>query len=289
MKLRIGFLGSRKFELQVPAEDHSGETSFFAVGEDSRPSIANARMFGPDVTFVFDPFSFRGSELDSVPGIKVGMVSKQPTPGELNEVVRRQRAGLGAFNWFTWFEEPSPQIGDLPLLAVVGAVVDTHRLPNPPALERLEVAVPTWARPPDISLPAELLPADTDSPKLGELLSRYGILLYYSKEPLRLSDPALVLALGHGQLVISNQAFPMQCGLEEEDEYLVRPVNEWPELIKKEQEGLGYFRAIRVRAWQKVRELFDASVVFRRLASDANLLNAPRGTSPTRPDRDDQR
>ncbi len=283
MTLRIAFLGSRKFELQVPAEDHSGGASFFAVAEDSRPSIANARMFGPDVTFVFDPFSFPRSELDSVPGIKVGIVSEQPTPGELNETVRRHRAGRGAFDWFTWFEEPPPQIADLPFLAVIGAVVDTRRLPNPPALERLEVAVPTWAQPPDVSISAELLPGHSDPFKLREVLSRHGILLYYSKEPLRLSDPALVLALGHGQLVISNQAFPVQCGLEEEDEYLVRPVKEWPKLINKEQEGLGYFRAVRVRAWQKVRELFDASRVFRRLASDATMLNAPRRTSPTRP------
>jgi hypothetical protein len=69
--------------------------------------------------------------------------------------------------------------------------------------------------------------------------------------------------------------------LEEEDEYLVRPVKEWPNLINKEQEGLGYFRAVRVRAWQKVRELFDASRVFRRLASDAVLLKDIRRTSPT--------
>ncbi len=276
MKHRIAFLGSRKFELQVPAEDQSGETSFFAVAADWRPSVANARRFGPDVTFVFDPFSIRGSELDSVPGIKVGIVNKQPSPGELNEAIRRHRAGLGPFDWFTWFEEPSTQISDLPILAVVGAVVDARRLPNPPALERLEVAMPVWARPPNVALSAELLPGETDSLKLCDLLSRHGILLYYSKELLRLSDPALVLALGHGQLVISNQAFPIQCGLEEEDEYLVRPLNEWPKLISKEQEGLGYFRAIRVRAWQKVRELFDASVVFRRLANDASLLNAPR-------------
>jgi hypothetical protein len=277
MKLRIAFLGSRKFELQVPAEDDSGETSFFAVAEDSRPSIADAHRFGPDVTFVFDPFSFHGSELDSVPGIKIGVVNKQPSPGELNEAVRRHRAGLRVFDWFTWFKEPPSQASDLPFLAVVGAVVDTRRLPDPPALERVEVAVPTWARPPDESISAEFLPANTDPLQLREVLSRHGILLYYSKEPLELSDPALVLALGHGQLVISNQAFPAQCGLEEEDEYLVRPVKEWPELISKEREGVGYFRAVRVRAWQKVRELFDASRVFRRLATDARLLVARRG------------
>jgi len=281
MSLRVAFVARRRFEFQVPQRTTWADSAWFPVADDWGVAISSASKFKPDVTFVFEPLSRGGLLTDEIPGVKVGIVTEQPSQAELAEAVRRHRSGAGTPYWFTWFEDPSPEANDLPFLAVLAAFVDTCRLPHPPRLEQAEVAVPTWARPPDMQIPAEVLPDHRDPLRTQDALSRHGILLHYAKEPVRLSD-AVILALGHGQLVISNRAFPVEYGLEEEDEYLVRPPNEWPKIIEKEQEGLGYFRAVRVRAWQKTRELFDASTIFRRLAHDALVLKSTEKSSSNR-------
>jgi len=282
MSLRVAFLANRRFEFQVPQRTPWAESAWFPVVDDWGPEIASASKFQPDVTFVFEPLSRGGRRVNQIPGIKVGIVTQQPSQAELAEAVRRHRTGAGTLHWFTWFEEPPPAAKDLPLLGLVAATLDAQRLPFPPSLDRADVAIPAWAKPAGLPVSAKLLPANDDRRNLEEALSPFGILLYHSEAPLRLNDPVLLFALGHGQLLISNQPFPAECGLEQEDEYLVRPVKEWARIVEKEREGLGSLRAVRVRAFQKVRELFDASLVFRRLAHDALLLRNGGRTSPTR-------
>ena len=282
MNIRSAFLASPKFELRIPGDTGTGESAFFRIAEDWRPALASAANFQPEVAFVFDPLSIPGEALQALPGIKVGVVTQPLTPGELSEALRRQRTGIGVLEWFTWFEEPPPEVRDLPFLSIVATSLDTRRLPSPPNLEQVAIAVPAWARPPGLSLDAELVASEESWPDCLEKLSRCGVLVYYSSEPLQLRMPLLPLALAHGLLLVSNQAFPPECGIEQEDEYLVRPVKDWARVVEKEQKGLGYFRAVRARAFQKARELFDASTVFRRLAVDATILKATCRTSPTR-------
>jgi hypothetical protein len=72
-------------------------------------------------------------------------------------------------------------------------------------------------------------------------------------------------------------------GIEVEDEYLCRPSVD--DLLRAVEEAVrvpASVRAVRARAWQKVRETFSAESVYRRLVHDALLFAEVSGSLQAR-------
>src|SRR5262249_57197965 len=86
-------------------------------------------------------------------------------------------------------------------------------------------------------------------------------------------DQLRLLSLSLGHLVICEEELPLHWGFEVEEEYLLRPREQWEELLAELGNAPNSYRAVRIRAWQKARELFDASGAFRRLVHDALWLS----------------
>src|SRR5262249_5503835 len=148
MNIRSAFLASPKFELRIPGDTGTGESAFFRIAEDWRPALASAANFQPEVAFVFDPLSIPGEALQALPGIQVGVVTQPLTPGQLSKALRGQLPEMGVLECFPCFKDPPPGVRALPLLSIVATSLDTRRLPSPPNLEQVAIAVPAWARPP---------------------------------------------------------------------------------------------------------------------------------------------
>jgi hypothetical protein len=126
-------------------------------------------------------------------------------------------------------------------------------------------------------MPVELLPRGLESSALLERLEGAGVLLHSSHEPLGLKDPLPMLALSRGLLLIADRPFPADWYVEPEDEFLVREGEDMARAVEEFMRMPGSFQAVRVRAWQKVREAFDASAAFQRLLHDASLLGGVEG------------
>jgi hypothetical protein len=284
---RIAFLGAPDFEPHAPVSADWAEVRFFAVGGHAWQAAAEAaREWGPDATVVFRPQDVSAEFAASLPGaMKVGVI---PTPLFLEEEVRRLQLNTGpdagGFRWLTYLEwPPPPAIARLPILQSLPLPVDTARFSTGPRLERRGFLVPDWARPSPSALermrtsaPIEVLPSDMPLAQVLERLGEAGVLLYSSRDALGRFDALPLLAMAQGLLLVSDSPFAPDWYIEPEDEFLVRPGDELIRAVDEFVRIPEAHKAVRIRAWQKMREAFDASACFRRLLHDASLLASPR-------------
>ncbi len=290
--IRFALLGAPDLEIHFPSRCPWSTARFVAV-EPGRwaTAVDETLAFAADVVIVAEPHEIPPAELARLPGIKLGMVAR---PGPSSDDVARLAAssseprGNARFDFFTWFEEPPAEAADLPVLQILPLPVDTERCLAEPRLDLRRVLVPAWSRPPSGCL-ARLrrnaqvteIPLAAAPSSWAELLAEGGTLVYWSRATLGRIDPLPLLALANGLLVVANTGFPRSWAVEQEDEYLVRESEDALALAVEESLRIpDSMRAVRVRAWQKVREAFSADGAFHRLVHDA-LLFARLGAAGT--------
>jgi hypothetical protein len=274
---RVAFLGSPELALHFPSRC-TWATARFIAAEEGRWSAAvdEAVALGPDVAVVADPAAMPADELARLPGRKIGMVTRPPSPAEL-AALAAAATGAAGFDAYTWFEDPPPEANALPVVQVLPLPVDVERCLAAPRLEERRVIVPAWARPGRAWL-AQLrscadvaeIPLSADPAEWPRLLASGGALVHWSHATLGRLDPLPLLALGQGLLVVASRPFPAAWGVEQDDEYLVRA--DEAALVRAVEDAARTpepTRAVRVRAWQRVRESFSADAAFHRLVHDA--------------------
>ncbi|KFA94638.1 glycosyltransferase [Archangium violaceum] len=288
--MRVAILGRPMFEPHVPRTADWAELRFLALGEEDGASAADeARTWGAEACLVLEPQRLAQGVVARLPGMKIGIIPVPLDGGETFEKLSALvRPGGSGFRWLTWPESPVPSgLAALPWLQTLPLPVDTHRFTEGPRLHRTRILVPEWASPATSVLDRireradiEPLPRGLESSALLERLEGAGVLLYSTHEPLGRNDPLPMLALSRGLLLITDTPFPSDWCVEPEDEFLVRGgeamVRAMDELVRRP----GSFHAVRVRAWQKVRESFEASALFQRLLHDASLLSGAEERGP---------
>lgn len=292
-RTKVAILGRPMFEPHVPRTAGWAEIRFLALGEDEGALAAEeARTWGAEACLVLEPQRLAQGVVARLPGMKIGIV---PVPLDGDEALAKLsalvRPGGSGFRWFTWPESPVPSgLASLPWLQTLPLPVDTHRFTEGPRLQRTRILVPEWASP---AVPVldrireradiELLPLGLEPAALLERLEGAGALLHSAHEPLGRNDPLPMLALSRGLLLIADTPFPADWYVEPEDEFLVRGAEAMVRAVDEFVRRPGSFHAVRVRAWQKVREAFDASALFQRLLHDASLLSGVEERGPTGP------
>jgi|GEM_PF-3280797 len=292
-RTKVAILGRPMFEPHVPRTAGWAELRFLALGEDEGAAAADAaRTWGAEACLVLEPQRLERGVVARLPGMKIGIV---PFPLEGDEAFAKLSALVGpegsGLRWLTWPESAVPsRLASLPWLQTLPLPVDTHRFSEGPRLQRTRILVPEWASP---ALPVlerireraevERLPRGLAPSALLERLEGAGVLLHGSHEPLGRSDPLPMLALSRGLLLIADTAFPADWYVEPEDEFLVRHGEAMVRAVDELVRRPGSFHAVRVRAWQKVHEAFDASALFQRLLHDASLLSGVEERGPTGP------
>lgn len=286
-RMKVAFIGRPAFELHVPREAEWAELRFFALGEDGGATVAEeVRAWGAEACLIFEPHRLGEDRVTRLPGMKVGIL---PAPLDGFEAFAKlsalARPGGSGLRWLTWPESPVPaELTGLPWLQTLPLPVDTSRFTDGPRLQRTGLLVPEWASPAASVLerireraPIELLSRGMSSSALLSRLDEASGLLYASHEPLGRTDPLPMLALARGLLLISDTSFPADWYVESEDEFLVRGGEDMVRAVDALTRMPGSFHAVRVRAWQKMREAFDASAAFQRLLHDASLLDDAEG------------
>lgn len=288
VRAKVALLGRPTFEPHLPRTAEWAELRFFALGEDGgATAVEEARAWGAETCIVLEPQRLDEGTAARLPGMKLGLVPFPLDDAEsLSRLKRLAGPGSAGFRWLTWPESPVPAgLAGLPWLQTLPLPVDTGRFSEGPRLRQTGLLVPEWAAPTASVLerlreqvPVELLPAGLEPRALLERLEGAGVLLYSAREPLGRRDALPLLALARGLLLISDTSFPAEWNVEPEDEYLVvRGPEDWAREVEALARRPGSFHAVRVRAWQKVREAFDASAAFQRLLHDASLLGDVEG------------
>jgi hypothetical protein len=291
--MKVALIGRPAFEPHVPREAEWAELRFFAPGEDGGALVVEeVRAWGAEACLILEPERLEEGGVARLPGMKVGII---PAPLDGPETFAKlsalTRPGGSGLRWLTWPESPVPtELTGLPWLQTLPLPVDTSRFTDGPRLGRTGLLVPEWAAPAPPVLerlreraPVEMLPRGQEPATLLERLEGAGVLLYSSNEPLGRTDPLPMLALARGLLLITNTPFPSDWYVEPEDEYLVRGGEDLVRAVEALARMPGSFHAVRVRAWQKVREAFDASAAFQRLLHDASLPGDVEGHADARP------
>src|SRR5262249_29156898 len=154
----------------------------------------------------------------------------------------------------------------LPVLQALPPLVDTARLPSSPdfTVRSALMLGSTGSNLPKLD-GVEQLREGVDAQAILEALKQSGVVLCSADAG---EYPQLV-ALALGQLLVCDRELPRYWGFEQEDEYLVRPPGEWMKTLAEVERAPRRFRPVRIRGWQKVREMFDASAVMQRLVYDA--------------------
>ena len=269
---RVAFIAEEALERHVPRECSWAEARIFPVaGGAWREAARAAAGFLPEVSIVLGAAGVDAGALALLPGIRIGVVTTVPDrPG------RARLAGLvsgGGFTWLTW-PAPPPLDPSLRILQCLPLPVDTARALPAVALERMGVAAVASAPPPPSVLervraiaPVAILDEAVD---LSARLAAYGVLLHWSEKPL--AEGVALQALANGLLLVSNRALPEPWAIEPEDEYLLRlAARDFADAVEAVLRAPEPARAVRLRAWQKVREAFAADRVFERLVHDALL------------------
>lgn len=281
---RLAFLAAPRLAPHVPSTADWADTHFVPMppGGEQAAVDAAARL-EVDVTLVLEPQRLSPAQVARLPGVRVGLVVSPVAAPEA--LVRLARPGAGGLHWLTYFEQRVPAaLAGLPLLRTLPLPVDTARFADGPRLDRWRVVAPAWALPPKPLLaslhertPLELLPAGGDVATTLERLDDAGVLLYASEGPAGRLDPLPLLALARGLLVVSTSPFPEDWYIEEDDEFLHRRPEELLVTLDEVLRLPMSYRGVRVRAWQKAREAFDASATVRRLLHDLSLFGGVAG------------
>lgn len=281
---RFALVGAPELELHFPSRCRWATARFVAVEHGRwRAAVDEAVALAPDVVVIADPHELPPAELARLPGVKACWVTR-PLPSSEDAAHLRAAceasAGGARFDLLAWHEEPPDEAAGLPLLQVLPPPVDAARCLPAPRLDVRRVLVPAWARPPRGCL-ARLrrnadvaeIPLDAPTASWPDILASGGALAYWSHAQLGRLDPLPLLALANGLLLISNVPFPEPWGIEQEDEYLMRRSEDQMACAVEDTLRLpDATRAVRARAFQKVREAFDAEAAFHRLAHDALLF-----------------
>lgn len=238
--LRVAFVGADRDALHLPVSCSWADARVFTARDGAwAGALEEAREFGPDACVALRARGVPGEALARVPGLKIEVGPPLP--------------------------------------------VDVSRCLSAPDLEATEVAVPEWARPPpavlerlEATVRVRTIRADAPPTSWPDLLAGVSTAVCWTSGSLGV-DAFPLVALANGVLLASNAAFPAPWGIEPEDEYLHAPGED--HLAGAVLEAVGIpesVRAVRVRAWQKVREAFSAESVYRRLVHDALLFDEVR-------------
>lgn len=298
---RVAFLGEPGFEPHVPRSADWTQARFFPVREGGwQEAMAAAGEWGAQACVVFRPQELSLELAARLPGeMKVGVI---PAPvfsaEEFQRLARTSGPDSGGFRWLSYMEwPPPPELARLPLLQVLPLPVDTARFAAGPRLERRGLVTVDWACPDrhlleriQLMAPVEVLPSGMPMPEVLERLASAGVLLYSSRDMLGRFDVLPLLAMAQGLLLVSNSSFSPDWYIEPEDEFLPRMGEDMIRAVDEFMRFPEAHKAVRIRAWQKMREAFDASACFKRMLHDASLLASPRvhlsrlaGQKDTRP------
>ncbi|WP_375760007.1 hypothetical protein [Corallococcus exercitus] len=295
---RVAFVGEPAFEPHVPVQAAWAEVRFFPVTSGQwEPALDAAQAWGANATLVFRPQDLTPELAARVPGaMRIGVI---PAPLFSAEEIERLASISGpdvkGFRWLTYLETPtSPELARLPLLQTLPLPVDTARCPTGPRLDVRRMLVADWASPTPEALehlrklgPVDVLSSHATPEEVSQALEKAGTLVYASRDLMGRFDPLPLLAMAHGLLVIADTVFAGEWNIEPEDEFLYRPDGQWARSLDEVFRMPVSFRAVRIRAWQKMREAFDASACFQRVLHDAHLFADPvahlASLTPTRP------
>jgi hypothetical protein len=281
---RLAFLGPAALVPHMLGSCDWASTRLFLVERgNAAPVLAEVRAWAPDVCLVLAPETWRAEDVQALPGLKVGVVAAPLfDPTLLSHLAGLAQPGSGGFHWLTWPENPWPEaLEGLPVLQTLPLPMDTSALPARPRFESQEVMVPEWTMTPPTVLeglrriaPVRMLSARLEGAALRDAVAEAGVLVYCSRDVLGRLDPLPLYALAAGVLLVTDAPFPQDWGIEWEDEYLHKPHETLAGTVEEARKLPQNYRPVRMRAWQKVRELFDASSAYRRLVHDARLFNA---------------
>lgn len=279
---RLAFFGADTEELHVPLTADWAEVRFFPVSSGWDASLQAAAAWAPTHSIVFAPARLDPGLVSALPGIRIAILPTPMSEASLSTLARLCQPELTqGFQWVTSAEGHLPAAGrSLPLLQTLPPSIDMGRLERSPRTSVWRVLIPSWARPEEGVLehvrrmsPVEVLPDDVEGADLLPYLERNGVLLYSARDLLGRFDPLPLLALASGHLVISATPFPADWNIEPEDELLIRDQHAMVGALDDVLQSPEIYKAVRIRAWQKMRECFDASAVFKRLVHDAQLFS----------------
>ncbi|MDX2011458.1 MAG: hypothetical protein SFW67_14765 [Myxococcaceae bacterium] len=285
--LRVAFLTSGPSRPFFPLESAWADLRCFPVSSGWNLAATEAALFRPHVTYCVLDEHFDAASATSIPGLRVGLVTRPPHGSRGPWPLQAWREALDGLTWF----EPPPE-GEPDPLAVLPLPVNRARLP-PPDFSRRGVVVPRWAAPSAevmerLGRMEELVvlePGGSLDAHLA-LLDTAAIFLTAGYDATGRLDPLPLQALARGLLVIATTGFPPLWGIEPEDDFLVRPEAKLLAAVDEVLRIPDTARAVRLRAFQKAAEFFDADDVFARLTVDVLLaLDASRLVSSTEPSR----
>ena len=266
--LTVLFAGHPEFALQAPSECGWARTRFVPIEESWDRAIEEITNILPDVCIFYNPDALTQSQLQQIPGLKIGVLTREYSSAQLRQL--SQLTFKGGLRWFT---SPEPTTGAreiLPVLQTLPPLVDTVCLPSSPDFS-VNTALVLGSRDSNPKLDdIERLREGKDPQAILRVLKQSGVVLCSADA----GEYPQLLALALGQLLVRDRELPRHWGFESEDEYLIRPSEDWIRMLAEVQRAPGRFRPVRIRAWQKVREMFDASAVMQRLVCDARWLAA---------------
>jgi hypothetical protein len=278
---RLAFFGVDTEELQVPSAADWAEVRFFSLSAGWDACLQAAADWAPTHSIVFAGTGLDSRIVSALPGIRIAVLTTPVAEASLTALRRLCQPELPqGFRWVTTVDSDPSTAGGLPLLQTLPPSIDTSRFSGGPRTTLWKVLVPSWARPDESVLehvrrmaPVEFLPDHVEGAALLPYLERTGVLLYSTRDLLGRFDPLPLLALASGHLVMSITPFPADWNIEPEDELLVREPHAMVSTLDDVLQSPEIYKAVRIRAWQKMRECFDASAMFKRLVHDAQLFS----------------
>lgn len=276
--VRAAFVGAAAMRPSLPLHA-PWAPEFFDTAAGWDKAITAAARSKPEITFLLLDGAFDVALADRLPGVKVGLITHPPYSASGEWPVRQWRDALDAITWF----EPPPR-GMPEADAIIAMPVDRHGI-TAPNFSLRQVLVPRWAAPSDDMLEhlgkiekiVMLEPGATDH---LALLRSSDVLFVSTYDAVGRLDPLPLQALAHGLLVVSTSTFPPLWGIESEDEFLHRQEFEFGAALDEIRRVPETTRSVRMRAFQRVREMFDAQTVFERLIVDLFALRGLEATGP---------
>lgn len=273
--LRVAVLATPETSWRLPAVWPGLDVRVIRIDGGGWPEgAAEAVAHRAEVTLVLDPAS-GAAVADRLPGIRVAVALRL---GDAERCV-----GTSGYHWFTLPARSSRLEARLPVLGLLVPPLDLGRRPAP-RLECGRGAVLPWAAPPPAlleqlrtCLPVDLLPAGDSPSALATRLEGYGALFHYGSTTIPMcEDLAPLLAMSRGLLLVVREPFPVEWEIEAGDDYLVLPdPGEWPSAASRISLAPRHIAPVRVRAWQKAGEAFDAGPFLGKVAVDALLRSEP--------------
>ena len=281
--VRIAFLAPPQLSCCLPLSAEWASLKFFDVSRGWARAASEAAIFRPELTYLVLDDTFDPQVLKTLTGHKVGMVTRPPhgKAGAWDLSGWRKR-GLDALTWY----EPPPY-GEESGLAMLPLPVDRSTI-KPPGLDRRGIVVPRWAAPAPQLLEklceneeVIILEPQGSMQRHLDILDANALFVCATYDATGRLDPLPLQALARGMLVIATTDFPPLWAIESEDDFLLRTEDKLLATIDELRRIPDTARAVRMRAYQKVAEFFDADEVFKRLTFDILLeLDASRLLRP---------